>query len=92
MTMILCMQSCHVHSISKNNGSITAQHRDSPTQNSGFTFLGCKITGTGSAYLGRPWGDYSTVVFALSYMSSAIVPAGWDSWASQTKQRYIQPK
>ncbi|KAG8643918.1 hypothetical protein MANES_11G086200v8 [Manihot esculenta] len=72
-------ESCHVHSISKNNGSITAQHRDSPTQNSGFTFLGCKITGTGSAYLGRPWGDHSTVVFALSYMSSAIVPAGWDS-------------
>ncbi|KAF2322894.1 hypothetical protein GH714_031880 [Hevea brasiliensis] len=46
---------CHLHSISKNNGSITAQHRDSLTQDSGFTFLGCKITGIGSAYLGRPW-------------------------------------
>ncbi|KAF2290095.1 hypothetical protein GH714_002117 [Hevea brasiliensis] len=57
---------CHLHSISKNNGSITAQHRDSLTQNSGFTFLDCKITGIGSAYLGRPWGDYSRVVFALS--------------------------
>ncbi|KAF2290093.1 hypothetical protein GH714_002085 [Hevea brasiliensis] len=80
---------CHLHSISKNNGSITAQHRDSLTQNSGFTFLDCKITGIGSAYLGRPWGDYSRVVFALSYMSSAIVPAGWDSWAGQTKQSTV---
>ncbi|KAJ9132857.1 hypothetical protein P3X46_033683 [Hevea brasiliensis] len=46
---------CHLHSIFKNNGSITAQHRDSLTQDSGFTFLGCKITEIGSAYLGRPW-------------------------------------
>ncbi|KAG8655993.1 putative pectinesterase 11 [Manihot esculenta] len=82
-------ENCHLHSISKNNGSITAQHRDSSTQNSGFTFLGCKITGIGSAYLGRPWGDYSRVVFAFSYMSKAIAPAGWDTWAGQTKQSTV---
>ncbi|XP_050234701.1 putative pectinesterase 11 [Mercurialis annua] len=82
-------QRCHVHSISKNNGSITAQHRDSESQNTGFTFLGCKITGNGSAYLGRPWGAYSRVVFALSYMSGVIVPLGWDSWSGQTKQSTV---
>ncbi|XVE66978.1 hypothetical protein DITRI_Ditri08aG0123300 [Diplodiscus trichospermus] len=71
---------CHLHSLSKGNGSITAQHRISPSENTGFTFLGCKITGVGTAFLGRPWGAYSRVVFALSYISSVIVPHGWDDW------------
>eukprot|EP00257_Ricinus_communis_P002077 XP_002512914.2 putative pectinesterase 11 [Ricinus communis] len=82
-------EKCHLHSISRNNGSITAQHRASQSDNTGFTFLGSKITGIGSAYLGRPWGAYSRVVFALSYMSGVIVPPGWDSWSGQTRQSTV---
>ncbi|WCJ33793.1 Pectin lyase-like superfamily protein [Euphorbia peplus] len=76
-------EKCHIHSISKNNGSITAQHRDFDDQKTGFIFIGCKVTGAGGAYLGRPWGVFSTVVFAQTYMSSAIAPAGWDTWPSK---------
>lgn len=81
------MQRCHLHSLSKGDGAITAQHRNSPSEDTGFTFLGCKITGVGTAILGRPWGPYSRVVFALTYMSSVIVPQGWDDWGDQSKRR-----
>ncbi|KAK7847224.1 putative pectinesterase 11 [Quercus suber] len=80
---------CHLHSLSTVDGAITAQHRNSPSEDTGFSFLGCKITGVGTALLGRPWGPYSRVVFALTYMSSVVVPQGWDDWGDQSKQRYM---
>ncbi|KAG4160143.1 hypothetical protein ERO13_D02G216200v2 [Gossypium hirsutum] len=80
---------CHLHSLSKGNGSITAQKRISPSENTGFTFLGCKVTGIGVAFLGRPWGAYSRVIFAHTYMSNVIVPQGWDDWQDQTKHSTV---
>jgi hypothetical protein len=83
------MQRCHLHSLSKADGAITAQHRNAPSEDTGFSFLGCKITGVGTALLGRPWGAYSRVVFSLTYMSSVVVPQGWDDWGDQSKHRYV---
>ncbi|CAI9769872.1 unnamed protein product [Fraxinus pennsylvanica] len=82
---------CRLHSISGGNGAITAQKREFPTENTGFVFLGCKITGNGngSALLGRPWGSYSRVVFALSYMSSVVQSEGWNDWGDQNKQSSV---
>jgi len=62
------------------SGSITAQNRASPTEKSGFVFIGCNITGTGKVFLGRAWGAYSQVIFAYTYMADIIVPQGWDDW------------
>ncbi|KDO43670.1 hypothetical protein CISIN_1g039481mg, partial [Citrus sinensis] len=73
-------ESCHIHSLSTGNGAITAQKRVLPEENTGINFLGCKITGVGKAVLGRPWGTYSRVVYALTYMSGVIQPPGWDDW------------
>ncbi|KAJ8763406.1 hypothetical protein K2173_002289 [Erythroxylum novogranatense] len=80
---------CQLHSISGNNGSITAQSRNSPSENTGYVFLGCKITGNGSAFLGRPWGTYSRVVFTYTYLSGVIVPLGWDNWTDGTNQSSV---
>ncbi|XVE93642.1 hypothetical protein REPUB_Repub01dG0211700 [Reevesia pubescens] len=80
---------CHLHSLSTGNGSITAQHRISPSETTGFTFLNCRITGIGAAFLGRSWGDYSRVIFALSYMSSVILPQGWDDWQVQSRHSTV---
>ncbi|KAI4316827.1 hypothetical protein L6164_024767 [Bauhinia variegata] len=79
---------CHLHSLSKENGAITAQSRGSAEEDTGFVFLGCKITGvnSGTALLGRPWGPYARVVFAYTYMSSVILPQGWDDWGDSSKQ------
>ncbi|KAM7251727.1 hypothetical protein ACFE04_023610 [Oxalis oulophora] len=75
---------CHIHTVSLNAGCITAQHRESPSENTGFTFLGCKISGVKAALLGRPWGDYSRVIFAYTYMPGVILPQGWDDWGQQS--------
>ena len=85
----LNLQRCHIHSLSTGNGAITAQKRVSSEENTGFTFLGCKITGVGKAVLGRPWGPYSRVVYALTYMSGLVLPQGWNDWHDYAKHTYI---
>jgi len=59
------------------------------SENTGLVFLGCKITGAGTTFLGRPWGAYSRVLYAFTYMSGVIAPAGWDDWADPSKHRYM---
>ncbi|KAJ4963456.1 hypothetical protein NE237_023395 [Protea cynaroides] len=71
---------CHLHSTSERAGAITAQCRKSPFSSTGFIFLGCNITGVDTCLLGRPWGNYSRVVFAKTFMSSAVLSQGWDDW------------
>ncbi|XP_021284377.1 putative pectinesterase 11 [Herrania umbratica] len=80
---------CHLHSLSVGDAAITAQRRESPSEQTGFTFLGCKVTGVRTAVLGRPWGPYSRVVFALTYMSNVILPQGWDDWGDFAKQSTV---
>ncbi|CAI9104538.1 OLC1v1003230C2 [Oldenlandia corymbosa var. corymbosa] len=77
---------CHLHTTSEKLGAITAQHRNSALENTGFIFLGCRITGNGTTVLGRPWGPYSRVIFAFTYMSDVIVPQGWNDWGDPNKQ------
>ncbi|XP_025815400.1 putative pectinesterase 11 [Panicum hallii] len=80
---------CHLHSTSLVGGAFTAHKRSAESEDTGFSFVGCKLTGVGkgTSILGRPWGPYSRVVFALSYMSSTVRPEGWDDWSDPTKQR-----
>ncbi|XP_038902622.1 putative pectinesterase 11 [Benincasa hispida] len=80
---------CHLHSTSDRGGAMTAQHRNTTEENTGFVFLGGKITGSGSTFLGRPWGDCSKVVFGYTYMSNVVEPQGWNDWGDQSKQRTV---
>ncbi|RCV26344.1 hypothetical protein SETIT_5G238200v2 [Setaria italica] len=80
---------CHLRSTSLVGGAFTAHKRSSELEDTGFSFVGCKLTGlgVGTSILGRPWGPYSRVVVALSYMSSTVRPEGWDDWSDPAKQR-----
>ncbi|KAG9135087.1 hypothetical protein Leryth_011586 [Lithospermum erythrorhizon] len=80
---------CHLHSIAEESGAMMAQKRESPLENTAFIFLGGKITGVGSTFLGRAWGAYSRVVFALTYMSGVVKPEGWNDWGDSSKQRSV---
>ncbi|XP_068638540.1 putative pectinesterase 11 [Aristolochia californica] len=80
---------CHIHSVSEGEGAITAQRRVSPEENTGFIFLGGRISGTGNTLLGRPWGDFSRVVFAWIYMPSQVAPQGWSNWNDPSKQSTV---
>ncbi|XP_068314315.1 putative pectinesterase 11 [Pyrus communis] len=79
-------EKCHLHSISDGGGAITAQRKMSPSEDTGFIFFGCKITSVKTAVLGRPWGVYSRVIFAFTYMPNAILPQGWDNWGHSADQ------
>ncbi|CAL9024302.1 unnamed protein product [Prunus brigantina] len=59
---------------------ITAQARDSASEDTGYSFVHCNITGTGNGtYLGRAWRISPRVVFAYTSMSEVITPAGWNN-------------
>lgn len=62
-------------------GSITAQNRKSANENSGFVFIKGKVYGVGGTYLGRAKGAFSRVIFAKTYFSISVVPAGWTNWS-----------
>lgn len=87
--VVSIMQKCHLHSVTESYGSITAQHRESEKQSTGFLFMGCKITGTktNGTLLGRPWAAHSRVVFVKTYMSNVVLPQGWDDWNEPSRQR-----
>ncbi|KAL7089836.1 hypothetical protein ACP275_12G002300 [Erythranthe tilingii] len=79
--------SCHLHAKTNNYGALTAQKRESMLDETGFSFVNCKVTGNGALYLGRAWGSFSRVVFAYTYMDKIITPRGWYDWGD--KQRHM---
>ncbi|PON66052.1 Pectinesterase, Tyr active site [Parasponia andersonii] len=68
-----------IKSVAKNIGVITAQARVKVSENSGFTFIHCNITGSGDTYLGRAWKMSPRVIFAYTYMGTLINASGWSS-------------
>ncbi|KAL6661932.1 hypothetical protein ACP70R_001316 [Stipagrostis hirtigluma subsp. patula] len=69
--------------------TITAQGRDSSTNNSGFVFQRCTVVADDDlshahaaveTYLGRPWKAFSRTIFMQSTISNVIDPKGWLPW------------
>ncbi|KFA71458.1 hypothetical protein S40288_08006 [Stachybotrys chartarum IBT 40288] len=73
----------------RNGGQyITANGRDSSSNPSYYVFNGGSIAAASgesvpsrSYYLGRPWRDYSRVVFQRTAMSNVIRTEGWRIWS-----------
>lgn len=87
-------QNCEIHEIATQayiSGSLTAQKRSSPDENTGFVFINCLITGigTGQVFLGRAWGPYSRVVYIYTYMDDVILPEGWQDWSNPSRERLV---
>ncbi|CAI9772142.1 unnamed protein product [Fraxinus pennsylvanica] len=58
--------------------TIAAQARVSDSEDTGYSILHSKITGSGGlAYLGRSWKSAAKVVFAYTEMSDVVNPEGW---------------
>ncbi|PIA64597.1 hypothetical protein AQUCO_00100227v1 [Aquilegia coerulea] len=82
-------EGCHVHAIAQNYGALTAQGRTSLLEDTGFSFVNCKVTGSGALYLGRAWGTFSRVVFAYTYMDNIIIPKGWYNWGDPNREMTV---
>jgi pectinesterase len=80
---------CHLHANTNSYGALTAQNRQSLLEETGFSFVNCKVTGSGALYLGRAWGTFSRVVFAYTYMDKIITPRGWFDWGDKNREMYV---
>ncbi|KAJ5946751.1 Pectinesterase catalytic [Penicillium verhagenii] len=72
---------------------VAAMSRASATATGGYVFDSCVVTYTstyGSTYedtwLGRPYSEYSRVVYMNSYLDKHINPAGWHIWSTSAPQ------
>lgn len=66
-------------------GYITANGREAANNTSIYVFNQANVRGTSGAnstYLGRPWRQFSRVVFQRSYLSDVVRPIGWSTWDS----------
>lgn len=64
-------------------GFITANGRDAANNTSIYVFNQAKIRGTSGAnstYLGRPWRQWSRVIFQRSDIGNVVRPEGWSRW------------
>jgi len=84
-------EGCEIRSIAhKAGGYLTAQSNTRPGQDAGYVFNHCTLTaedGVENVYLGRPWRDYSTVIYMNTKMGAHIVPAGWSEWKGAPTER-----
>ncbi|KAF5196103.1 Pectinesterase qrt1 [Thalictrum thalictroides] len=80
---------CHLHAITNSYGALTAQKRDSMLEETGFSFINCKVTGSGALYLGRAWGTFSRVIFAYTYMDKIITSRGWYDWGDKNREMTV---
>uniref|UniRef100_A0A2N9FA95 Pectinesterase n=1 Tax=Fagus sylvatica TaxID=28930 RepID=A0A2N9FA95_FAGSY len=82
-------QDCLIQSKAKNWGAIAAHHRNSPYENTGFSFVNCTIRGTGEILLGRAWGDYSRAIYSYCDMDNIISSSGWSDWRHPSRQKTV---
>ncbi|WVZ92658.1 hypothetical protein U9M48_038704 [Paspalum notatum var. saurae] len=69
--------------------SVTAQGRLDANMTTGFAFQFCNVSAhddllaaanATQTYLGRPWKQYSRVVFMQSFIGGLVRPEGWLAW------------
>jgi len=83
---------CHVHCLRSGYITAASTYDYHPF---GFVFSNCKITGDADVktYLGRPWRDFSNVVFMNTEMSGVVRSEGWQNWnlpAREKTARYAE--
>nr|XP_043611978.1 putative pectinesterase 14 [Erigeron canadensis] len=82
-------ENCTLNSVAKGRGAVAAQKRGSLQEKTGFSFVNCKLGGTGKILLGRAWGEYSTTVFIKTSMTSIVSPEGWDNWKDPSRNQKV---
>ncbi|MEX3968845.1 pectinesterase family protein [Paraburkholderia sp. EG286B] len=72
-----CTLKTKIHDGLIGEATITAQKRESASEDSSFGFDHTKSPYMSNAWLGRPWGSHSTVYFLNSTMGPQLTSDGW---------------
>ncbi|XP_054816914.1 probable pectinesterase 15 [Prosopis cineraria] len=84
-------EDCTISSVTKEGdaltGYITAHGRESKKEETGFSFINCKIDGSGKVLLGRARRVYATVVFSTTYMFGVVAPERWKNWGDPNRNK-----
>ncbi|KAJ4976118.1 hypothetical protein NE237_001224 [Protea cynaroides] len=83
-------QDCTLLSTAEEFGAIAASHRNFENEKAGFSFVNCRVKGTGSIFLGRAWGRYSRTVYSYCDLDDIINPLGWSDWGDPSRRRTVQ--
>ncbi|KAL2897068.1 Pectinesterase 1 [Bienertia sinuspersici] len=79
----------HVHP-GDNEAMITAHARKNQDGVGGYSFVHCKVTGTGgNTVLGRAWFEAARVIYSYCTMSDVVKPEGWSDNAKPEFQKTI---
>ncbi|XP_010259712.1 PREDICTED: pectinesterase PPME1-like [Nelumbo nucifera] len=78
-----------IRSVSNELVMIVAQARKNASEDNGFSFVHCNVTGTGDIYLGRPWFPYGRIIFAFTELCAQVNPLGWHEGAVPTTNVYF---
>jgi pectinesterase len=84
---------CHIHAVAHEEVMLTAHMRTAPDQDRGYVFSHCRITedeGVGKLWFGRPWRDYSRVIFLHTQIDADLERDGWREWTPGTTARLGQ--
>lgn len=79
---------CELHGLAHEMVMLTAQSRVRADEDSGYVFRDCTVTadaGVKDLLLGRPWRDYSTVIWLDTDFKAPVDPRGWLEWAGRLK-------
>lgn len=71
-------------------GVIVAQARTSNTEDRGFSFVHCDISGSAKgSLLGRAWMSHGRAVFSYSTISNVIAPEAWSIINHPESAKYV---
>jgi len=76
-------ENCHIHAIAHDEVMLTAHMRTGPDEDRAYVFDHCRITsdaGVARLWFGRPWRDYSRVIFLNTRIDAKLQPDGWREW------------
>jgi pectinesterase len=79
---------CQIHS--RGAGYVAAESRTMADGAQGFVFTHCRLTadaGVHDVFLGRPWRNYSRVVYLECWMGDHIRPEGWNNWNKEAAEQ-----
>jgi pectinesterase len=83
-------ENCEIHAIPHDEVMLTAHMRTGPGEDRAYVFDRCRITsepGVGTLWLGRPWRDYSRVIFLRTRIDAELHPDGWREWTPGSTDR-----